>query len=69
MEGWRATLEAAGAEVPKPLVGDWSPRAGYELGRRLSHDPAVTAVFVANDQMALGLLRRCTRPGARSRPS
>ena len=63
-DGWRATLEAAGAEVPEPLVGDWSPRAGYELGRRLSRDPAVTAVFVANDQMALGLLRRCTRPGA-----
>ena len=38
-EGWRATLEAAGAEVPEPLVGDWSPRAGYELGRRLSGDP------------------------------
>ncbi len=56
-QGWQATLEAAGAEVPPPLVGDWSPRAGYELGRRLSREPAVTAVFVANDQMALGLLR------------
>ena len=32
MEGWRATLEAAGAEVPEPLVGDWSASAGYELG-------------------------------------
>ena len=55
--GWQATLEAAGADVPAPLVGDWSPRAGYELGRRLSDESAVTAVFVANDQMALGLLR------------
>jgi len=55
--GWQATLAAAGAEVPPPLVGDWSPRAGYELGRRLGGEPAVTAVFVANDQMALGLLR------------
>jgi DNA-binding LacI/PurR family transcriptional regulator len=55
--GWRATLEAAGADVPAPLVGDWSPGAGYELGQRLSQDPGVTAVFVANDQMALGLLR------------
>jgi len=57
LEGWRAALEAAGAAVPKAPAGDWSPRAGYELGRRLSADPAVTAVFVANDQMALGLLR------------
>jgi DNA-binding LacI/PurR family transcriptional regulator len=55
--GWQATLEAAGAEVPPPLVGDWSPRAGYDLGRQLSREAAVTAVFVANDQMALGLLR------------
>ena len=62
-EGWRATLEAAGADVPEPLVGDWSPRAGYDLGRRLSGDPAVTAVFVANDQMALGLLRAMHEAG------
>jgi DNA-binding LacI/PurR family transcriptional regulator len=63
LEGWRAALEAAGAAVPEPLIGDWSPRAGYELGRRLSSDPAVTAVFVANDQMALGLLRALHEAG------
>jgi DNA-binding LacI/PurR family transcriptional regulator len=57
VEGWRATLEAAGAAAPAPLIGDWSPRSGYDRGRELSRDPAVTAVFVANDQMALGLLR------------
>ena len=62
-EGWRSALEAAGAEVPEPLVGDWSPRAGYELGRALSADPAVTAVFVANDQMALGVLRATHEAG------
>jgi DNA-binding LacI/PurR family transcriptional regulator len=61
--GWRTTLAAAGAERPEPLVGDWSPSAGYELGRRLSRDPAVTAVFVANDQMALGLLRAMHEAG------
>jgi DNA-binding LacI/PurR family transcriptional regulator len=55
--GWRHTLEAAQAEAPSPLVGDWSARAGYELGQRLMTEPDVTAVFVANDQMALGLLR------------
>lgn len=55
--GWRAVLEAAGAEVAPPLVGDWSSRSGYELAQRLPATPEVTAVFVANDQMALGLLR------------
>ena len=62
-QGWRTTLENASAGVPEPLVGDWSPRAGYELGRRLSRDRAVSAVFVANDQMALGLLRSAHEAG------
>jgi DNA-binding LacI/PurR family transcriptional regulator len=61
--GWRTTLEAAGADVPEPLGGDWSPRAGYELGRRLAKEPSVTAIFVANDQMALGVLRAMHEAG------
>src|SRR5579884_3471496 len=63
VSGWRAALEAAGAEPPPPLTGDWSARAGYDLGRRLSADPAVTAIFVANDQMALGVLRAMNEAG------
>jgi DNA-binding LacI/PurR family transcriptional regulator len=56
-DGWRATLEAAGAQVPPALVGDWSPASGYRVGQQLAADPDVTAIFVANDQMALGVLR------------
>jgi DNA-binding LacI/PurR family transcriptional regulator len=63
LAGWRATLQAAGAEVPPPLIGDWSPQSGYDLGRRLAADPAVTAIFVANDQMALGTLRALHEAG------
>jgi len=65
LAGWRAALEAAGAEAPPPLFGDWSARAGYDLGRRLSLDSAVTAIFVANDQMALGVLRAMHEAGRR----
>jgi DNA-binding LacI/PurR family transcriptional regulator len=57
LEGWLSTLERAGAEVPPALTGDWTARAGYDLGRRLSEDSSVSAIFVANDQMALGVLR------------
>jgi DNA-binding LacI/PurR family transcriptional regulator len=57
IDGWRAALEAAGAEIPPLLVGDWSPRSGYELGRRLVVERPPSAIFVANDQMALGVLR------------
>ena len=54
---WEQTLLDHGREVPPPLAGDWSATSGYEAGRRLAADDTVTAVFVANDQMALGLLR------------
>jgi DNA-binding LacI/PurR family transcriptional regulator len=55
--GWRAALRDAGAPQPAMVAGDWSARSGYDLGRELLEDPEVTAVFVANDHMALGLLR------------
>jgi DNA-binding LacI/PurR family transcriptional regulator len=63
IEGWRATLEAAGAPIPALLRGDWTARSGYELGRSLLEIPELTAVLVANDQMALGLLRRLHEAG------
>ncbi|MFI5980316.1 LacI family DNA-binding transcriptional regulator [Streptomyces sp. NPDC051555] len=56
-DGWRTALEARGAEVPPVRSGDWSARSGYEAGLRIAEDPLVTAVFCANDHMALGLLR------------
>ena len=57
IEGWRSTLEEAGADIPPLLSGDWSARSGYELGQRLVTVRDITAVFAANDQMALGILR------------
>src|SRR6266536_2464062 len=50
-------LRQAHAEVPPLLNGDWSARSGYQAGQVLARMPDVTAVFAANDQMALGLLR------------
>jgi DNA-binding LacI/PurR family transcriptional regulator len=65
VNGWRSTLEAAGAAPPPLLAGDWSARAGHELGEQLAANPDVTAVFVANDQMALGVLRSLHEAGRR----
>jgi DNA-binding LacI/PurR family transcriptional regulator len=65
VEGWRGALLTAGREVPDVLTGDWSPRSGYEVGRTLTRMPEVTAVFVGNDQMALGVLRAFTEAGVR----
>lgn len=57
MLGWRRTLQEAGIGPPPVAEGDWTATAGYEAGRRLLADIEVTAVFTANDQMALGLYR------------
>src|SRR5215208_1549130 len=61
--GWMAALERAGADVPPLLTGDWSARSGYELGQRLATVREVTAIFAANDQMALGILRALYEAG------
>jgi DNA-binding LacI/PurR family transcriptional regulator len=56
LKGWRAELERRSLPVPDPEYGDWTPDSGYEIGRRLVEAHEASAVFVANDQMALGLL-------------
>jgi DNA-binding LacI/PurR family transcriptional regulator len=61
--GWREALAAAGVAAPQPIVGDWSVEAGYEAGRVLAADPAVTAVMCANDEMALGLIAALNAAG------
>jgi DNA-binding LacI/PurR family transcriptional regulator len=65
VEGWRETLYAAGAVVPPVTTGWWDAAAGYEQGRRLAADPAVTAVFCGNDRIALGVLRALHEAGRR----
>ena len=63
IEGWKSVLVASGARVPALLRGDWTARSGYEVGQNLLKIKELTAVLVANDQMALGLLRRLREVG------
>ncbi len=63
--GWREELARAGAAIPPPVCGDWSAASGYEVGQGLAERDDIEAVFVANDQMALGVLRAMHEAGCR----
>lgn len=63
IRGWRRALEEAGAEVPPVSPADWSAAAGHHAGQMLARMPEVTAVFAANDHLALGVLRAMTERG------
>ncbi|GAA2479797.1 LacI family DNA-binding transcriptional regulator [Streptomyces longisporus] len=65
LEGWQAALTAQDREVPAVVSGDWSAASGYRAGRELAEDGGVTAVFAANDDMAIGLIRALTEAGRR----
>lgn len=61
--GWEDALQARGAPKGRCLVGDWSAAGGYAAGAELAADPHVTAIFAANDQTALGVLRALHEAG------
>jgi DNA-binding LacI/PurR family transcriptional regulator len=63
LDGWHATLREAGINPPPWIEGDWSPASGYAAGSRLARNPEVTAVFVANDDMAIGVVRAFAEAG------
>jgi DNA-binding LacI/PurR family transcriptional regulator len=63
LAGWREELTDAGRAIPEPLHGNWSAASGYQAGIALVQRTDIEAVFVANDQMALGLLRALAEAG------
>ncbi|PRY65955.1 LacI family transcriptional regulator [Glaciihabitans tibetensis] len=65
VRGWRASLSEHGLVAREPLVSDWSPRSGYQIGQKLLENRQATAVFAGNDQVALGLLHAFTENGVR----
>lgn len=62
-QGWQECLTTAGIEALPPLEGDWSPDSGYRQGRIIAMIPEVTAVFVASDEMAFGVIRALRERG------
>ncbi len=65
LAGWRAECAAAGVAAPDPIEADWTAERGYAVGRAMVREGAPSAVFAANDQLALGLLRAFWEGGLR----
>jgi DNA-binding LacI/PurR family transcriptional regulator len=63
--GYEDTMRAAGLTPGEQWEGDWTPARGYEIGLELARKGDVTAVFVANDQMAIGVLHAFAEAGLR----
>ena len=66
--GWEAALQRAGLPVTDDqlAVGGWDAASGEAaLHRLLASYPALDAVFVANDKMALGVLLAAHEKGLR----
>jgi LacI family transcriptional regulator len=64
--GWRETLKEAGVEPLEQhcTEGNWSSASGEQAFiQLLASYPDMDAVFVANDQMALGVLQEAIRRG------
>lgn len=62
VRGWRDELVERGLPVVAPQHGDWTAASGYAMGVELDVQPG-TAVFVGNDQMAIGMLSALRRRG------
>jgi len=56
MKGFLDEMGANDAPLSAPILGDWTADFGYYAGRELLSVRDFTAIFAANDQMALGLM-------------
>ncbi len=67
-KAWQETLEKAGRKVEErfSVEGNWSTASGHPAFQQLKENyPEMDAVFVANDQMALSILRIACETGIR----
>ena len=63
LAGWEAAMHDAGLRPLDTFPGNWTAASGYEAGRLLARRRDVTAAFVANDHMAIGVLRALAEAG------
>lgn len=60
--GWRDELAAHGLPARIVKSGDWTPSSGHRFGSECDL-AQISAIFVANDQMSIGLIAALTERG------
>ena len=65
LSDWQTLLRERGRPIPEALRGDWTPASGYLAMQALLQSQRPSAIFVANDQMALGVYRAIHEGGLR----
>ncbi len=63
MQGFLDAINGADLRTRAPILGDWTAHFGYYAGIELLRMRDFTAVFVGNDQMALGFMHACREMG------
>lgn len=63
VEGWKTALTDSGLGPDYLVQGDWTAECGYEAGTEFVSQRSVSAMFIGNDQMALGFLRAVQEGG------
>jgi LacI family transcriptional regulator len=66
--GWQDALVATGRSIGDSLLadGDWSAQSGFNATLALlKQNPKIDAIFAANDQIALGVIKAATQLGRR----
>jgi DNA-binding LacI/PurR family transcriptional regulator len=63
MQGFLRELSDADLRTRAPILGDWTASFGYYAGIELLRYRDFSAVFVGNDQMALGFMHACREHG------
>lgn len=65
VEGWKQAMCAHGLTLHEPLFGDWTADSGYRMGTIFARDQTCTAIYAANDTMAVGIIYALRDAGIR----
>lgn len=65
LSGLRSVFDDRRGHISEVIPGSWAPESGYQAGLAFRPDGPATAVFAANDQMALGFMHAMAERGVR----